>query len=388
MHLEKVLNTKTLPARVTLNEFTPSDGGRVGGSPSLGTLHGSAAQPISSHRTALDVATHSARKSTPSIAPCPEAHNNTPEFYQSIEPRSHLPPQQPKSLKRQRSLSPAPPGIAVLPGHPLSEPIFERSESGESIDRTKKYARLEPRYALRDERSEGADNFVALKPSEATHVPLRAATGVTSAPRQQNALDILCDQRGETTHQPASYPNDFRQGAYVQQDRPEDKVPEYPQQSSLAHTHDSDSSSRDSTQATRGHWNHPNTLPPIKTLFERRQNFSTPIGYDRWRWQRQYHHGRNYDNAREHSSVNDYGTYEPHIMENRRFVYEPDGGGRTLVHGTSPMGPPLKPLDPPTTESIALKQQLYVLRKQEAEEYPVADTYQVPLVTQDSNTLI
>lgn len=52
------------------------------------------------------------------------------------------------------------------------------------------------------------------------------------------------------------------------------------------------------------------------------------------------------------------------------------------------MGPPLKPLDPPTTESIALKQQLYVLRKQEAEEYPVADTYQVPLVTQDSNTLI
>lgn len=388
MHLEQVLNTKELPARVTLNKFTPPDGGRVGGSPSLGPLYGSAAQPVSSQRTALDVVTRRGQKSTPSIAPNSEAHNNTPELDQSIESRSHPLPQQHKSLKRQRSPSPASSRIPVLLVHPLSEPIFQSGESRESIDRTKKYARLEPRYALRDDRSEGAANMVALKLSEATHVPLGAATGVTSAPRQQSILEVQLHQRCETIHKPASYPRDSRQGAYVQQDRPEDKLPEYPQQSSLAHTHDSASPNRDSTQATLGHWDNAYTLPPIRTLFELRQYYSTPIGYDPWRWQRQYHHGRNHDIAHEHSSVNHYGTYEPHIMESRRFVHEPDGGGQTLVHETSPMGPPLKPFDPPITESIALKQQLYVLRKQEAEAYPVADTYQVPLVTKDCNSLI
>ena len=74
-------------------------------------------------------------------------------------------------------------------------------------------------------------------------------------------------------------------------------------------------------------------------------------------------------------------------MESRRFIYEWNGEG-TLVHETSPMGPPLKPFDPPIIESIALRQQLYVLRKQEADAYPVADAYQVPLGTKDSNTLI
>ena len=388
MHLAQLLNTKALPARGSLNEFTPPDGGRVGGSPSLGTLYGSAAQPISSQRTTLDVATHSAQNSTPSTAPFSEAHNYTLAFNQSIESRSHPLPQQPKSLKRQRSLSPAPPGIPVLPGHTPSEPISQGGGSTESIDRTKKYAKLDSRYAPRDERSETADNLMALKRSEARHVPLRAATGVTSAPRQQNILNALCDQRGEKVQQPASYPRDFRQGAYIQQDRTEDKTPGFSQPSPLAHTHDSASSnSRDSIQATGGHWDHPNTLPPITTLFELRQSSSTPIGYDPWRWQRQYHHGRNHDNTREHSPVKYYGTYEPHIMENRRFVYEPDGEP-TQVHGAPHMGPPLKPFDPPTTESIALLQQLYVLRKQEAEEYPVADTYQVPLVTNENTTLI
>ena len=371
---------------MSLNKITPPDGGRVGGSPSLGTLYGSAAQPSSSQRTPLDVASRSAQNSATSTSPFSETHNNYHGFNQSIESQSHPLPQQPKSLKRQRSLSPAPPGIPVLPRHPLSEPTSQRGVSTESIDRTKRYAKLEPRYAPRDERSERADNPVALKLSEVKIAPIRVATSVTNAPRQQDTLEVLCDQRGETIHQPASSPKDFRQGAYIQQDRLEDKIPEFPQQRPLAHTLDSDSSSKDSTQATRGHWDHPNTLPPIKTLFEWRQNFSTPIRYDRWRWQRQYHHSRNQDITHEHSSVNDYGTYEPHIMESRRFVYGPDGGGRTLVHGPFSMGPPLKPLDSPTTGSIALKQQLYVLRKQEAEEYPVADTYQMPLVTKGSNT--
>ena len=62
-------------------------------------------------------------------------------------------------------------------------------------------------------------------------------------------------------------------------------------------------------------------------------------------------------------------------MENRHLEDDPDGGEKIPVHGTSHMGPPLKPLDPPATEIIAQKQQLYMLRKQEAEEYPVADTY-------------
>ena len=385
MHLDQVLNPNALPARVSQNEFTPPHSGRIGGSPSLETLYGSVAQPSSSQRTSLDVATRSAQSSRSNTAPFSEAHNHTPRFNQSIESRSHPLPQQPKSLKRQRSLSPAPPGIPVLPGHRPSEPISQGGVSTESIDRTKRYAKLDSRYAPRDERSETDDNLMALKRSEARHVPLRAATGVTSAPRQQNTLNALCDQRGETVQQPASYPRDFRQGAYIQQDRTEDKIPGFSQQSPLAHTHDSaSSSSRDTIQATGGHWDHPNTLPPIRTRFELRQNSSTPIRYDRWRWQRQYHHGRNHDNTREQ---NYYGTYEPHIMENRRFVYEPDGE-RTLVHETSPTGPPLKPFDPPTTESIALSQQLYVLRKQEAEEYPVADTYQVPLVTNGNTTLI
>ena len=366
MHLEQLLNTKELPARLTLDESTPPVGGQVGGSPSLGTPYGSTAQPISSQRTALDVATHSAQNSTPSIAPFLEAHNNTHGFNQSIESRSHPLPQQPKSLKRRRSLSLAPPGIPVLPAlpaHPPREPIFQGGVSRESIDRTKRYPELKPRYAPRDERSETADNVVALKRSEARHVPLRAATGVTSAPRQQDTLDVLRDQRSETIHQLASYPGDFRQGAYIQQNHPGDNMPGYPQQSPLAHAHDSTNSIRDSAQATDGHWDHRNTLPPIRTLFEWRQTFSTPIGYDPWRRQRQYHH---HDKS--------YGTYVPHIMENRRYVYEADGGEPTLVHGTSPTGPPLKPFDPPTTERIALNQQLYVLRKQE-EEYPIADTY-------------
>ena len=375
MHLDQLLNTKALPARGTLNEFTPPDGGWVGSLPSLGTLYGSAAQTSSSQRTTHDVAARSAQNSAPSTAPFSEAHNYTPGSNQSIESRTHPLPQQAKSLKRRRSLSPAPPEIPVLPGHPLGEPISQRCVSTESSIRTNRYARLEPRSAPRDERSETAENLVALKRSEARHVPLRAATGVTSAPRQQNTLNALCDHRGETVQQPASYPRDFLQGAYIQQDRPEDKIPGFSQQSPLTHTHDAASSSRDLTQATDGHRDHPNTLSPIKTLFEVRQSFSTPIGYDPWRWQRQYHHGRNHDNTREHSSVNYYGTYEPHIMENRRCVYEPDSGQPILVHGTSPMGPPLKPFDPPITESLALSQQLYVLRKQEAEEYPVADIY-------------
>ncbi len=73
-------------------------------------------------------------------------------------------------------------------------------------------------------------------------------------------------------------------------------------------------------------------------------------------------------------------------MENRRYEDDPDGDEPRLVHGTSHMGPPLKPFDDPLAESIAQKQQLIVLRKQEAEEYPVADTYQEPLVTNNSNT--
>ena len=397
-----MLNTKEYPARPTLNRFTPPDGGRVGGSPSLGSLNGSAAQPGSSQRTALDIVTRRGQQSTPSIA---EAHDNTHEFDQSIESRSHPLPRQHKSLKRQRSPSPASSSIPVLPVHPLSEPTFQSGESRELIDRTKKYARLEPRFALQDERSEGANNMVALKHSEATHVPIRPATGATSAPRQQNTLEVQLHRRGETTYQPASFPGDFQQGAYVQQDRPEDRLPEYPQQSSLAHTHDSANSSRDSTQATFGHWHNTytlppinflppinllpptNTLPPMRTLSESRQYYSTPTGYDPWRWQQQYHHARNHDITHEHSCFNRYGTYEPHIMESRRFIYEWNGEG-TLVHETSPMGPPLKPFDPPIIESIALRQQLYVLRKQEADAYPVADTYQVPLVTKDSNTLI
>ena len=62
-------------------------------------------------------------------------------------------------------------------------------------------------------------------------------------------------------------------------------------------------------------------------------------------------------------------------MENRNLEVDPDGGEPIPMHWTSHMGPPLKPLDPPPTEIIAQKQQLYVLRKQEAEEYPVADIY-------------
>ena len=399
MDLEQVLNTKEFLARRTLNRFTPPDGGRVGGSPSLGPLNGPAAQPGSSHRTALDIITRRDQQSTPSITPYSEALDNTHELDQSIESRSHPLPQQHKSLKRQRSPPPTSSSISVLPVHPLSEPIVQSDEPRESIGRTKKYARLEPRYALRDERSEGANNMMALKLSEATHVYPKAATGVTSAPSQQNNLEVQLHQRGETIHQPASFPGDFRQGAYVQQDRPEDKLPEYRQQSSLAHTHDSASSSRDSTQATLGHWDNAytlppinilppiNPLPPIRTLSESRQYYSTPTGYDPWRWQQHYHHGRNHDITHEHSCVNKYGTYEPHIMESRRFIYEPNGE-RTLVHETSPMGPPLKPFDPPIIESIALRQQLYVLRKQEADAYPVADIYQVPLGTKDSNTLI
>ena len=203
----------------------------------------------------------------------------------------------------------------------------------------------------------------------------RAATGVTTAPRQQNTVNVLCDHRGEPTHQPASYTRIFRQGAYVQQDYPEGKMPGYRRLAPLAHTHDS-ASSGDSTQTTYEHSHHPYTLPPIKTQFERRQNSSTPTGYDRWRWQRQYHRGRIHDNTREHNCDKNCDTYESHIMENRRLEDDPEGDRRRLVHGTSHMGPPLKPLDPPPTESIAQKQQLYVLRRQEAEEYPVVDTYQ------------
>ena len=389
MDLEQVLNTKEYPARPTPNRITPPNGGRVGGCLSLGPLNGSATQPGSSQRTALDVVTRIGQQSTPSIA---EAHDNTHAFDQSIESQSHALPQQHKSLKRQRSPSSASSGVPVLRVHPLSEPVFQSCESRESIDRTRRYARLGPRYALQDERSEGANNMVALKHSEATHAPIRPATGATSAPKQQNALEVQPRRRGETIYQPVSFPRDFQQGAYVQQDRQEDKLPEYPQQSSLAHTHDSASSSIDSTQATVGHRHNTHTLPPInflpftntlppdnnlppiKTLSKSRQYYSTPTGYDPWRWKQQYHHGRNHDISHEHSCVNRYGTYEPHIMESRRFMYDPHGVG-TLVHEISPMGPPLKPFDPPIIESIALRQQLYVLRKQEADAYPVADTY-------------
>ena len=268
MHPEQVLDTRALPARMTLTAFTPPDGRRVGGSPSLETLYGSAAEPISSERTTLDVAIRSAQNSTPSTAPFPEAHNDAPRINQSEESRPHPLPQQ-----------------------------------------------------------------------------------------------------------PASYTRVFQQGAYMQQDHPEGKMSAYRQLAPLAHTHES-ANSGDPTQTIYEHWHHGNTLPPITTQFERGQNSSTPTGYDRWRWQRQYHRGRIHDNTREHKCDKNCDTYESHIMENRHFEDDPDGDGRRLVHGTSHMGPPLKPLDPPPTESIAQKQQLNVLRKQEAEEYPVADTYQ------------
>lgn len=267
MHPEQVLDTRALPARTTLMASTPRAGGRVGGSPSLETLYGSAAEPISSERTTFDVAIRRAQTSTPG-----------------------------------------------------------------------------------------------------------PATGATSAPRQQNTLNVLCDQRGGPTHQPASNTQDFRQGAYIQQDHPGDRMPGYRQLAPLAHTHNS-ASSGDPTQTTYEHWHHGNTLPPIKTQLERRQNSSTPTGHDRWRGQRQYHRSKILNDTREHFCDKDCDTYESHIMENRHLEDDPDGGEKIPVHGTSHMGPPLKPLDPPATEIIAQKQQLYMLRKQEAEEYPVADTY-------------
>ena len=375
MHSEQVLDTRALPALRTLIEFTPPDGGRVGGSPSLETLYRPAAQPVSLERTSLDIATRRAQNSTPSTALFSEADNNTYEVDQLDESRPHPLLQRPKSLKRRRSPSPAPPRAPVPVGHPLSAPISQHDVSIESIDRTKRYATSEPRYAPQNERSERANTLVSLKPSKATHVLPRAATGVTTAPRQQNTLSVPHDQRAEPTYQPASSTRVFRQEAYIQQHHPEGKVPAYHQRAPLAHTHDSASSSSNSTQKTREHWHHQNTLPPMKTHFERRLNSSAHAGHDRWRWQRQYHWGKSHNDTRESNCDKNGDTYEPHIMENRCFEDDPDGGGQRLVHGTNHLGPPLKPLDDPLTESIAQKQQLSVLRNQEAEDYPVADTY-------------
>ncbi len=386
MHPEQVLDTRTLPALMTPVEFTSPDGGRVGGSHSLETLYRSAAQPISPERPTPDIAIRSAQNFTPSTAPSSEAYNNTLKMNQSNESRPHPLSQQPKSLKRQRSPSPAPPRVPVPPGHPLSEPISQRDVSIKFIDRIKRNTASEPRYAPQDGRSEITDTLVALKPSKATHVPPRAATSMTTAPRQQNTLNVPCDEKDEPTHQPATYTRDFRQGAYTQQYHPKGKMPGYRQRAPLTHIHDSASSSSDFTQKTREHSHHRNTLPPMKTQFERRPNSSAPAGHDRWRWQRQYQRGKNRDDTRKNNCDEDWDTYEPHIMENRCFEDDPDGDGQRLVHGIYHIGPPLKPLDPPPTESIAQKQQLSVLRKQEAEEYPVADTYQEPLVKKDSNT--
>ena len=193
------------------------------------------------------------------------------------------------------------------------------------------------------------------------------ATGVIIAPMQQNTLNVLHDQRGEPSHRPASNTRDFRQGAYMQQDHEEGRLPGFLQLPPLAHIYDS-AGRGDLTQTTYEHWHQGNTLPPIMTQFEQRQNSPIPLGHDRWRGQRQYltgqyHTGRILD------------TYESHIMENRHTVPDPDGGRPIPVHGTSHMGPRLKPLDPPATELVAQKQQLYALRQQEAEEYPVAYTF-------------
>ena len=152
----------------------------------------------------------------------------------------------------------------------------------------------------------------------------------------------------------------------------------------LAHTHNS-AGSVDPTQPIHEHWHHGNTLPPIETHFEQRENSSIPTGHDRWRGQRQYHRGRLDDNTSEHSCDKNCDTYESHINENRHLEPDPDGGKPIPVHGTSHIGPPLKPLDPPAAELIAQHQQLYLLRQQEAAEYPVAYTYLESLVTKDNN---
>ena len=199
------------------------------------------------------------------------------------------------------------------------------------------------------------------------------ATGATTAPRQQNTLNVLRDQRGEPTHQPASNTREFRQGAYIRQDHAEGMMPGSRLPAPLAHTYNS-AGSVNPTQPAYEHWHHGSTLPPIKTQLELRENSSTPTGHDRWRRQRQYHRSRLDENTGEHSCDKNCDTYESHFMENRHLEDDPDGGERIPVHGTSHIGPPLKPLDPPATELIAQHQQLYLLRQQEAEEYPVAYT--------------
>ena len=205
------------------------------------------------------------------------------------------------------------------------------------------------------------------------------ATGATTPPRQQTTLNVHRDQRGGPTHQPAFNTRDFPQGAYIQQDHAEGMMPEVRLPAPLAHTHNS-AGSVDPTQPVYEHWHHGNTLPPIRTLFEHRERSSTPPGHDRWRgptghdrWrgQRQYHRGRLDDNTSEHSCDKNCDTYESHIWENRHLVVDLDSGKKIPVHGTSHIGPPLKPLDPPAAELVAQHQQLYLLRQEEAGEYPV-----------------